>query len=217
MSIVTQLKTFQTGSIQAFSVTETVVRTFPTTGSKLPQKLTQTISQLSLKSNEISSFLSETNVSGSGGNKPFSILEFAKNLSIKQQAEPTTGNSQITDLKPLTKKLKQQQKQLIDQVVQNYIRSGKLINVLEKNLNKILQQSPVNFVSVENGQIVAQDLKPKIGVSGGKIGDLGVGAIIGIVVSALGAVAAVCVCEPASRSLVVVVVLLLLRCMCICM
>ncbi len=159
MSTINQLKTFQTGSISAFSVTKTVVRTFPTPNSGSPNKLTETIGQLTLKSNEISSFLSEANIDG--GNKPFSILEFAKNLVIKQEEQPKTENSLIADPNPLTNKLKQQQKQIIDNIVQNYVKSGKLLNILENNLNKILEKTPVNFVSIENGQIVAQPIQSK--------------------------------------------------------
>ena len=159
MSTINQLKTFQTGSISAFSVTKTVVRTFPTPNSGSPNKLTETISQLTLKSNEISSFLSEANIDG--GNKPFSILEFAKNLVIKQEEQPKTENSLIADPNPLTSKLKQQQKQIIDNIVQNYVKSGKLLNILENNLNKILEKTPVNFVSIENGQVVAQPIQSK--------------------------------------------------------
>ena len=95
-------------------------------------KTIQDISQLTLKSNEISSFLSEANLDG--GNKPFSILEFAKNLVTKQEEQPQTENSQIVDPNPLAKKLKQQQKRLISSIVQNYIKSGKLLTILEKNL-----------------------------------------------------------------------------------
>ena len=65
-------------------------------------------------------------------------LEFAKNLVTKQEEQPQTENSQIVDPNPLANKLKQQQKRLIGSIVQNYIKSGKLLTILEKNLNKIL-------------------------------------------------------------------------------
>jgi hypothetical protein len=153
-----QIKSFQVGNKTITQSTITVIPGInPTTGSNNLQKTIQDISQLTLKSNEISSFLSEANLDG--GNKPFSILEFAKNLVTKQEEQPQTENSQITDPNPLAKKLKQQQKRLISSIVQNYIKSGKLLTILEKNLNKILSQSNVNYVSVENGQIVAQPIQ----------------------------------------------------------
>ena len=153
-----QIKNFQVGNKTITQSTITVIPGInPTTGSNNLQKTIQDISQLTLKSNEISSFLSEANLDG--GNKPFSILEFAKNLVTKQEEQPQTENSQIVDPNPLAKKLKQQQKRLISSIVQNYIKSGKLLTILEKNLNKILSQSNVNYVSIENGQIVAQPIQ----------------------------------------------------------
>lgn len=155
---INQIKSFQTGSIRITQSTTTVVPGISdVTGSNNLQKTIQDISQLTLKSNEISSFLSEANLNG--GNKPFSILEFAKNLVTKQEEQPQTENSQIADPNPLANKLKQQQKRLVDSIVQNYIKSGKLLTILEKNLNKILSQSNVNYVSIENGQIVAQPIQ----------------------------------------------------------
>jgi hypothetical protein len=155
---INQIKSFQTGSIRITQSTTTVVPGISdVTGSNNLQKTIQDISQLTLKSNEISSFLSEANLDG--GNKPFSILEFAKNLVTKQEEQPQTENSQIADPNPLANKLKQQQKRLVDSIVQNYIKSGKLLTILEKNLNKILSQSNVNYVSIENGQIVAQPIQ----------------------------------------------------------
>ena len=153
-----QIKNFQVGNKTITQSTITVIPGInPTTGSNNLQKTIQDISQLTLKSNEISSFLSEANLDG--GNKPFSILEFAKNLVTKQEEQPQTENSQIADPNPLANKLKQQQKRLVDSIVQNYIKSGKLLTILEKNLNKILSQSNVNYVSIENGQIVAQPIQ----------------------------------------------------------
>ena len=97
-----QIKNFQVGNKTITQSTITVIPGInPTTGSNNLQKTIQDISQLTLKSNEISSFLSEANLDG--GNKPFSILEFAKNLVTKQEEQPQTENSQITDPNPLAK------------------------------------------------------------------------------------------------------------------
>ena len=155
-----QIKSFQTGSITITQSTTTVIPGVSSvTGSSSLQKTIQSISQLSSKSNEISSFINDAGIAG--GNQPFNISTFAREFIFKsqqqEQEESTTGK--VTDSKPITRRFQQITKKVVDNIVQNYIRSGKLLTILEKNLNKILSQSNVNYVSVENGQIVAQPIQ----------------------------------------------------------
>ena len=111
------------------------------------------------KSNEITSFINDTSIDG--GNQPFNISKFAREFIFKsqqqEQEESTTGK--VTDSKPITRRIKQITKKLVDNIAQNYVRSGRLLSILEKNVNKVLAQSNVNFVSIENGQIVAQPIQ----------------------------------------------------------
>ena len=155
-----QIKSFQTGSINITQrITTVIPGVNPITGSSSLQKTIQSISQLSSKSNEISSFINDAGIAG--GNQPFNISTFAREFIFKskqqEQEESTTGK--VTDSKPITRKFQQITKKLVDNIVQNYIRSGRLLSILEKNVNKILAQSNVNFVSVENGKIVAQPIQ----------------------------------------------------------
>jgi hypothetical protein len=155
-----QIKSFQTGSITITQSTTTVIPGLsPITGSSTLQKTIQSISQLSSKSNEISSFINDAGIAG--GNQPFNISTFAREFILKsqqqEQEESTTGK--VTDSKPITRRFQQTTKKLVDNIAQNYVRSGRLLNILEKNVNKILSQNNVNFVSVENGQIVAQPIQ----------------------------------------------------------
>jgi hypothetical protein len=155
-----QIKSFQVGNKTITQSTTTVVPGInQTTGSSSLQKTIQSISQLSSKSNEITSFINDASIDG--GNQPFNISKFAREFIFKsqqqEQEESTTGK--VTDSKPITRRIKQTTKKLIDNIAQNYVRSGRLLSILEKNVNKILTQSNVNFVSIENGQIVAQPIQ----------------------------------------------------------
>jgi hypothetical protein len=155
-----QIKSFQVGNKTITQSTTTVIPGInPTTGSSSLQKTIESISQLSSKSNEISSFINDASIDG--GNQPFNISTFAREFILKsqqqEQEESTTGK--VTDSKPITRRFQQITKKLVDNIAQNYVRSGRLLSILEKNVNKILSQSNVNFVSVENGQIVAQPIQ----------------------------------------------------------
>jgi hypothetical protein len=155
-----QIKSFQVGNKNITQSTITVIPGInPTTGSSSLQKTIESISQLSSKSNEISSFINDASIDG--GNQPFNISTFAREFILKsqqqEQEESTTGK--VTDSKPITRRFQQITKKLVDNIAQNYVRSGRLLSILEKNVNKILSQSNVNFVSVENGQIVAQPIQ----------------------------------------------------------
>jgi hypothetical protein len=155
-----QIKSFQVGNKTITQSTTTVIPGInPTTGSSSLQKTIESISQLSSKSNEISSFINDASIDG--GNQPFNISTFAREFILKsqqqEQEESTTGK--VTDSKPITRRFQQITKKLVDNIAQNYVRSGRLLSILEKNVNKILSQSNVNFVSIENGQIVAQPIQ----------------------------------------------------------
>lgn len=153
-----QIKSFQTGSKTIIQTTTTVVPGISNvTGSSSLQKTIQSISQLTSKQNEISSFLNNANVSG--GNQLFNISKFAREFILKSNESNTDTTNKVTDSKPITRKSKQITQKLVNQIVQNYIRSGKLINILETNVNKIISQNTVNYVSIENNQIIAQPIQ----------------------------------------------------------
>ena len=157
---INQIKSFQTGSIKVTTSTITPIPGVSSvTGSTSLSKTVESIARLTSKTNEISSFLGDLNIDG--GNKPFNLTTFAKNLVTKQSEQPQSTTSQATDSTPLTNKLKQQQYQIVSSITQNYIQSGRLLNILEKNINKVLAQSNVNYVSIENGKIVAQPIQSK--------------------------------------------------------
>jgi hypothetical protein len=155
-----QIKSFQVGNKTITQSTTTVIPGInPTTGSSSLQKTIESISQLSSKSNEITSFINDASIDG--GNQPFNISTFAREFILKsqqqEQEESTTGK--VTDSKPITRRISQTTKKLVDNIAQNYVRSGRLLSILEKNVNKILSQNNVNYVSIENGQIVAQPIQ----------------------------------------------------------
>lgn len=164
MAVVDQLKSFQTGStlignVNVYSSTKTVLpgvgKPFPS-GSSL-QKTTQDISKLSSKMNELSSFVNEAGVDG--GNQPFNLITFAKQFTTKQAEQPESTTSTVTNLTPTASKLKQINKKIITNINQNYIKSGKLISLLETQVNNVLKQSGVSYSSLENGQIVTQPIQ----------------------------------------------------------
>lgn len=161
MAVIEQLKSFQTGSIK---ITTSTITTIPgvnnIAGSNQSlQKTIQSVSQLSSKSNEISSFLN--NASIASGNGPFNLSKFAREFVTKQnQANDTDGQTtKVTDSKPITRKSNQLVKKVVKSIVDNYLRSEKLILILERQVNTILKQSNVTYVTVENGQIQAQPIQ----------------------------------------------------------
>lgn len=155
---INQIKSFQTGSTQITQSTTTVIPGISAvTGSSSLQKTIESISKLSSKSNEITSFLNDASIAG--GNQPFNISKFAREFVLKSNESNKETTDKVTDSKPITRKSQQITKRIVDTIVQNYIKSGKLLNILETNINKILAQSNVNYVSVENGQIVAQPIQ----------------------------------------------------------
>jgi hypothetical protein len=159
MAIIEQIKQFQTGSISVTSVTKTVVPGIPITGSKLSGNLLNSISQLSSKSNEISSFLNDASING--GNGPFSLTTFAREFIDKQNKSDDGQTSQVTDSKPITRKIDQITQKVVDSISQNYIKSNKLLSLLDTQVNSILKQSNVTYVTIENGQIQAQPIQNK--------------------------------------------------------
>jgi hypothetical protein len=163
MSAVEQIKSFQTGSIR---VTTSTITPIPGTtniagSSQSLQKTIQSVSQLSSKSNEISSFLN--NASIASGNEPFNLSKFAREFVTKQnQANDTDGQtSKVTDSKPITRKSNQLIKKVVKNITENYLKSEKLILILERQVNTILKQSNVSYVTIENGQIQAQPIQSK--------------------------------------------------------
>lgn len=157
---INQLKSFQTGSKTITQTTTTVVPGISNvTGSSSLQKTIQSISQLSSKSNEISSFLNDAGIAS--GNQPFSLVKFAREFILKQNKETSENNKtpNIQDPNPAKTKVDEITKKVVDNIVQNYLQSGRLLNILENNINKILKQNNVNYVTIENGQIVAQPIQ----------------------------------------------------------
>jgi len=161
MADIEQLKSFQTGSIRITTRTITPIPgTTNIAGSNASlQKTIQSVSQLSSKSNEISSFLN--NASIASGNGPFNLSKFAREFVTKQnQSNDTDGQTKkVTDSKPITRKSNQLIKRVVKSITENYLRSGKLISLLEKQVNEILKQSKVSYVTVENGQIQTQPIQ----------------------------------------------------------
>jgi hypothetical protein len=161
MALIEQIKQFQTGSISITSVTK---NTLPgtlsvpnVTGSM--SKTLESLNKLSSKQNEISSFLNDSGING--GDQPFSIAKFAREFITKQQTTNEGETSKVTDSRPITRKVNQITKKVVDGIVQNYLQSGKLLSLLETQVNKILKQASVQYVSVENGQIQAQPIQNK--------------------------------------------------------
>jgi hypothetical protein len=161
MSAVEQLKSFQTGSVR---ITTSTITTLPSTtniagSNQSLQKTIQSVSQLSSKSNEISSFLN--NASIASGNGPFNLSKFAREFVIKQnQANDIDGQtSKVTDSKPITRKTNQIIQKVVKSITDNYLKSEKLILILERQVNNILKQSNVTYITVENGQIQAQPIQ----------------------------------------------------------
>ena len=79
---INQIKSFQTGSIQITQSTTTVIPGISAvTGSSSLQKTIESISKLSSKSNEITSFLNDASIAG--GSQPFNISTFAREFVLK--------------------------------------------------------------------------------------------------------------------------------------
>jgi hypothetical protein len=158
-----KLKSYQTGSRTIISSTTTVIpgASISNVASGSLQKTIQSVSKLSSKSNEISSFLN--NASIASGNGPFNLSKFAREFITKQNnADKTQGNTtKVTDSKPITRKSKQLIKKVVDTIVANYLRSDRLLITLEKQINKVLKQSNVSYLTIENGQIKAQPIQNK--------------------------------------------------------
>jgi hypothetical protein len=161
MSAVEQLKSFQTGSVR---VTTSTITPIPGTtniagSNQSLQKTIQSISQLSSKSNEISSFLN--NASIASGNGPFNLSKFAREFITKQNKNNVVDGqtSKVTDSKPITRKTNQIIQKVVKNITDNYLKSEKLILILERQVNTILKQSNVSYVTVENGQIQAQPIQ----------------------------------------------------------
>lgn len=163
MAAIEQLKSFQTGSTRLTTSTITTIPGVNNIAGSSPslQKTIQSVSQLSSKSNEISSFLN--NASIASGNGPFNLSKFAREFVTKQnQANDTDGQTKkVTDSKPIARKSSQLVKRVVKSIVENFLRSEKLILILEKQVNNILKQSNVSYVTVENGQIQAQPIQSK--------------------------------------------------------
>lgn len=144
MSVVEQIKAFQTGSLKSNSSLE---------------KTIQDISQISSKSNEISSFLNEASIAS--GNSPFNLSKFAREFILKQNNSNEGQTNKITDSKPITRKSNQIISKVVKNITDNFLRSEKLTLLLEKQINQILKQSKVNYVSIQDGQIQAQPIQSK--------------------------------------------------------
>lgn len=140
MALFEQIQQFQSGSVRVTSVTKTVIPgTVPNPTSKLPNKLTETISQLTSKSNEISSFLNNSSINS--GNQPFSLSKFAREFITKQSTTDEGQTSQVTNSQPITRKVNQISQKVVDQIVQNFLKSEKLITLLENQVDTLLKQN----------------------------------------------------------------------------
>ena len=85
----------------------------------------------------------------------------AKEFVTKQSQQPTSSTDKTTNTKPITKKLSSILEKQSSSIAKTFLQSQKIISVLDKNVNKILKQNNVSYVSVENGQIIAQPIQNK--------------------------------------------------------
>jgi hypothetical protein len=124
-------------------------------------KTISTLSNLSSEVNKIASFLNNSSVEGSSGNPPLTLKSFAKEFASKSaQQEATSSNTDsVADSNPKTKKFVQISSKLITQIINQQASSGRMLYLLESQVSRILQQSKVTYVKVENGQIVAQPIQ----------------------------------------------------------
>ena len=124
-------------------------------------KTISTLSNLSSEVNKIASFLNNSSVEGSSGNQPLTLKSFAKEFASKSvQQESTSSNTDsVADSNPKTKKFVQISSKLVTQIINQQASSGRMLYLLESQVNRILQQSKVTYVKIENGQIVAQPIQ----------------------------------------------------------
>ena len=146
MSNIDSLKTLQTSVLPATSKT----------GLDL-SKTISTLSNLSSEVNKIASFLNNSSVKGSSGDQPLTLTSFAKDFASKssKQEIASSNTDSVANSNPKTKKFVQISSKLITQIINQQASSGRMLYLLESQVNRILQQSKVTYVKVENGQIIA--------------------------------------------------------------
>ena len=159
-----KLKSYQTGSRTIISSTTTVIpgASISNIASGSLQKTIQSVSKLSSKSNEISSFLNEASIAS--GNGPFNLSKFAREFITKQNnADKTQGSTtKVTDSKPITRKSKQLIKKVVDNIVSNYLRSDRLLITLEKQINTIIREAYHSPTGLSTPRKMYQDAHPEI-------------------------------------------------------
>ena len=150
MSNIDSLKTLQTSVLPATSKT----------GLDL-SKTISTLSNLSSEVNKIASFLNNSSVKGSSGDQPLTLTSFAKDFASKssKQEIASSNTDSVANSNPKTKKFVQISSKLITQIINQQASSGRMLYLLESQVNRILQQSKVTYVKVENGQIIAQPIQ----------------------------------------------------------
>ena len=124
-------------------------------------KTISTLSNLSSEVNKIASFLNNSSVEGSSGDQPLTLKSFAKEFASKsaQQETVSSNTDSVADSNPKTKKFVQISSKLVTQIINQQASSGRMLYLLESQVNRILQQSKVTYVKIENGQIVAQPIQ----------------------------------------------------------
>ena len=167
MDLINQLQQFQKLSGSLGQMTTQTAGLQPALSNKFTPsvqnanlvKTQQAVSQLTSKLNEIDTFINNSSIAG--GDQPFSIVQFAKEFVTKQSQQPTSSTDKTTNTKPITKKLSSILEKQSSSIAKTFLQSQKIISVLDKNVNKILKQNNVSYVSVENGQIIAQPIQNK--------------------------------------------------------
>ena len=165
MDLINQLQQFQKLSGSLGQMTTQTAGLQPALSNKFTPsvqnanlvKTQQAVSQLTSKLNEIDTFINNSSIAG--GDQPFSIVQFAKEFVTKQSQQPTSSTDKTTNTKPITKKLSSILEKQSSSIAKTFLQSQKIISVLDKNVNKILKQNNVSYVSVENGQIIAQPIQ----------------------------------------------------------
>jgi len=164
MGTLDQLKNFQpSGSLgqvatQAAALQPALANKFTTTNQNATLvKTQQSVAKLSSALNEINTFVNDSGIAG--GDQPFNIVTFAREFIQKQSEQSQSSTDKTTDSKPVSKKVGNILQKQGSAIAKTYLQSEKLISTLDKNVNKILKLSNVNYVKVENGQVQAQPIQ----------------------------------------------------------
>lgn len=120
-------------------------------------KTQQTIAGLTNKMNSINIDVNTNNIQG--GNQPNSLTELAKQILTTVLNPFQSPSTLVSNTKPMTGKVEQLLSKQENGINKSFLNSENILLLLEENTNKILNLSDVNYVSIDNGQIVAQPIQ----------------------------------------------------------